>query len=442
MGHGCSSDMARPVNRRAFLYAGSAAVVTAALTPSRLYADTDDRYYTPEFLEELFEGNTEDLTPSGPSPRLTGAQYRDVLAAIERGDARAAWAADADNPDYAHLAEPVSDKVFALTAAHLEALMRANGFAMPGESMVQRLLFGLRGCRVAAASSEAFGTEIELIESVPDHFVQNCVIGAWDLASGEIAVFNASTVTDAAYMYAQATNMEGANLMPTGYYRYDVGTHGWKRQGSRQPGAWRQAAAWPVRRILTIPESRVLSYTHAAAWDVGPGCGTRATTGNNMHAGILDRSSLKTKFSSAGCQTIPGRYEPRGKQPAGAYARLRVAAGLPRTPNVKEVEGFPGATTDEDGLKYGYMLLTGREARLLATGARSVEQLQRVRYGSRGERVARVHAALTARGFGCSSFGRMFGMSSVGKLVEFQRANGLAADGMVGPDTAAKLEIS
>ena len=53
-----------------------------------------------------------------------------------------------------------------------------------------------------------------------------------------------------------------------------------------------------------------------------------------------------------------------------------------------------------------------------------------------------MQAALAARGFGCSSFGRMFGMSSVGKLVEFQRANGLAADGMVGPDTAAKLEIS
>ena len=406
-------------------------------------ADTSD--LTEDFLEKLFANNSEDIKPEGAAARLSATQYRDILADLERGVAIPKFAETADSPDLFHTATPFADTVFELRYGHLLALAEANGFVL-ALSVNPRVLFGLRGCRLARATNEAFGTSVSLVESVPDHYTANCVIGVLDSTSGTISAYNGSTVPDAAYMYAQATLLEGANMMPTGLYRYEVGTHGASRPSveTRQPGAWRQARSWPVRRIKQVPQDRILSYTHAADWDTGNACGSlRPSTGNNIHAAIIDAGGLATKFSSAGCQTIPGRYAPRPRKPVGAYSRLREAAGLVTDLDLREVNGVLQTRTVDDGKPFRYMLLTGREARLAASMTDPSTGLPRLRYGSQGEALMRLREVLAARGHGCSSQdGSSMGMRTVAALVKVQRELGVPPDGIVTPELADRLGFS
>jgi hypothetical protein len=424
------------MKRRTFLAGAAASLVAGtAGTLSFAWADGEDDFYSDASLQELFENNSEDIKPAGAVARLSSEQYKDILETLARGEVSLGWSAVEQSPDYFHLAEPRSDTPFEIGGAHLARLVESNKFSVPLDADNPKVLFGLRGCSVASSAGEAYGTEVALVEAVPDHYTQKCVMGVWDTSTGEIWAFNASTVPDAAYVYAQAERIEGANMMPTGLYRYDVGTHGLSRPkpANRQPGAWRQAGIWPVRRIVGIPEGGLLAYTHAAIWDVGNGCELRSSTGNNIHAGILDRSSLKVRYSSAGCQVLPGRYEPRGQMPVGAYARFRVAAGLPQVPVIT------GATTPEDGRRFAYMLLTGREARLAVAGA-AEPALSRLRYGSRGASVRRIQQALVARGHECvPEDGSMLGMRSIAALVKVQQELGLVADGIVTPELSEKL---
>ncbi len=439
------------LNRRSLLAgaAGFAAAGTAGLSWSRgawaADAPADMSDLSEDFLEKLFANNSEDIKPPGAAARLTQTQYRDILADLERGAAIPRFAATQDSPDLFHTASALVAEPFALEYRHLLALAEANGFDLALQTNPY-VLFGLRGCRIALASSEVFGTSVELIESVPDHFTAQCVIGILDTMAGTIAAYNASTVPDAAFMYAQATGLEGANMMPTGLYRYDVGTHGASRPviETRQPGAWRQARAWPVRRVKSVPQDRVLSYTHAAEWDTGAACGPlRPSTGNNIHAAILDASGMRIKFSSAGCQTIPGRYAPRPRRPVGAFSRLREAAGLVKELALQEVGGVLQTKTTDDGKPFRYMLLTGREARIAARATDIPKVLQRLRYGSRGEALAALRAALAARGHACTGEdGGSMGMRTVAALVKVQRELGVPPDGIVTPELAERLGFS
>ncbi|MFN9779053.1 MAG: hypothetical protein ACK55V_04005 [Alphaproteobacteria bacterium] len=434
------------------MLAGAAGLValgaTSVALPRRAWAadaPADASDITEDFLEKLFANNSEDIKPPGAAARLTQTQYRDILADLERGVAIPKFAATEDSPDLFHTASAISTTPFELKFAHLLALAEANGFEL-ALGTNPRVLFGLRGCRIALSSAETFGTSIQLIESTPDHYTPHCVIGVLDTTMGTITAYNASTVPDAAYVYAQATELEGANMMPTGLYRYDVGTHGMSRKviETRQPGAWRQARAWPVRRVRKVPENRVLAYTHAAQWDTGNACGPlRPSTGNNIHAAILDATSLKTKFSSAGCQTIPGRYAPRPRKPVGAFSRLREAAGLVSELALQEVDGVLQTRTSDDGKPFRYMLLTGREARIAATVTDASRALKRLRYGSRGDALERLRAALAARGHTCTAEdGSSMGMRTVAALVTVQRELGVPADGIVTPELAGRLGFS
>lgn len=421
------------VDRRVFIAGLTASIAAASSSIRPAHGQGgEDSYYSDDFLTTLFESNSEDVKPPQPPDRpALYKPYKVVLAEIDQAGVGFGWAEDAQSPDFFHQREGHSRDSFPFTASDLTGLLKANGFALPGGNFAApHLLFGLRGCTVAGAE-KASGPVVELVEAVPDHLSSKCVIGVWKVGSDVLDVFNASTVPDVAYIYAQAIGMDGANMMPTGCYDYVVGTHGQTRpKVAQQPGVWRQAMAWPVRRITAIPQNKALVYTHDAVWDTPRACETRRSTGNNIHAGVLYLSSLKTKFSSAGCQTIPGRYEPKGELPTGPVADFREAAGLAAKPD-----------QTQNGMKYRYALLTGREARLASRGASALNGFKRLRYGSRGTSVRLLQKSLNAKGFKCVGDDSMFGMQTAAALVRFQQQSGLSPDGIVTPEVAAKLGI-
>ncbi|MCU0696226.1 MAG: peptidoglycan-binding protein [Myxococcaceae bacterium] len=59
--------------------------------------------------------------------------------------------------------------------------------------------------------------------------------------------------------------------------------------------------------------------------------------------------------------------------------------------------------------------------------------------GSRNTDVTRLQQTLQSRGFSPQGVDGIFGRNTRAAVVAFQRANGLAADGVVGPDTAQRL---
>ncbi len=64
-----------------------------------------------------------------------------------------------------------------------------------------------------------------------------------------------------------------------------------------------------------------------------------------------------------------------------------------------------------------------------------------LRFGSRGERVTELQRLLSAARFDVGSADGVFGQKTLAAVKAFQRANGLVADGVVGPKTADALDL-
>ena len=62
-----------------------------------------------------------------------------------------------------------------------------------------------------------------------------------------------------------------------------------------------------------------------------------------------------------------------------------------------------------------------------------------IRTGSRGDAVRKLQELLNAKGYTCGSVDGIFGSKTYAAVLAFQKANGLAADGIVGPLTWGKL---
>lgn len=62
-----------------------------------------------------------------------------------------------------------------------------------------------------------------------------------------------------------------------------------------------------------------------------------------------------------------------------------------------------------------------------------------VSYGSRGDAVRKLQELLNAKGYTCGNVDGIFGSKTKAAVLAFQKANGLAADGIVGPLTWGKL---
>jgi hypothetical protein len=340
----------------------------------------------------------------------------------------ARWPADRETIDYAHLPARDADTSFALNDAALRSIAASHAYSRLVDARTL-ILFGVRGARRAVdpASAPGFEKEIEIVEVPPDHFDYKCLLGVWDTESKKVWVTGASTAPHVAYLYAQreaSTFSNEANMMPTGLYRYQVGTH---RNGtsSLQPGAFR--AGDRAFAVLRCVRDGPLTMSREQYWDTLP-----TNHGNNIHAGTFSTRTDRPRFWSAGCQVVPGYYADENAVPQGDWARFRIAAGLERAPHItRREEVAPGrfnVETSEDGRKFDYLLTTGRDV-FLAGGSRDAPTL---RFGSSGPKVRELQAAL---GIPASARDGIFG-PGVQKLV---LAKGLTHTPIVDAEAAAAL---
>lgn len=317
------------------------------------------------------------------------------------------WVSDDHAVDYAHLGvfEPPAQTAFTLTAAHLSWLAARNEFALDPNDPVT--VIGLRGCALEAGGDDSgWGAAHRLRETRPDHKDFQCLIGVWNRALRQFRLFQGSTVPEVAYMWRQYQLRSGCNLLPTGLYAYQVGTHSLSSTRTSQVGALRLMGAWfptfgsePGREVQVLRTINDLSYDPTAEhelWDV-------CEPFDNIHSAVFTDDGLRpgasgAKFSSAGCQVLKGDYQLDEARrfttvPRGPWAEFRRAAGLSDPP----VMTGPKSTID-DGRRLHYMLLTGREAALAASGRDDfVNGYYRTRFGSSGP-IARAVQLLVGAG--------------------------------------------
>ncbi|MEM7674773.1 MAG: peptidoglycan-binding domain-containing protein [Myxococcota bacterium] len=367
-------------------------------------------------------------------------KLRELLIILKReyekkGDRISTWPADERSLDYRHLLAlkgraRYSRKPFTLTHTILTRLASANGY-MTRIQDDRRVIFGLRGCRIARATNAA-QRSVRLVEAIPNHFERRCVLGVWDRRRRTVAVFEGSTVpnrvqVDLHWLWADyerrgtATKSPGlwmTNLLPQGLYEYDVGTHlegAWPRS-RRQPGSLRQVDAVPVLRARNSA-----SYTFDEHWDYAS-----KPVGDNIHASVY--TDYFIGFSSQGCQTVAGNYRPRGYIDRGAWSSFRRALGLLSIDKNTQ-------TTGNDHERFAYMLTTGREARLHATAPRSVRAtLTRARIGTRGREVMAVQRVLARQGLLDRAPNGHLDRSTAVALIEFQRLRGVPTDAVITPE--------
>ena len=365
----------------------------------------------------------------------------------ERRGRMSTWPDDDKSIDYRHLLSlgstgSASPAIFTLNHGTLARIAEANAYT-PRLQEFRRVMFGLRGCEIVEASG-TYQPTVRLKESTPDHFGRRCVIGIWDRFDARIAVFSGSTVPNRLHVelhrqYARwrKASRDGrrrtqvtdpgvwrTHLLPQGLYDYRVGTHLPQADTSRQPGALMLAKPAPVLRAASG-----LSYTHTEQWDY-----LDYPPGNGIHASVYLTDFLK--FSSAGSQTVYGRYLPAGRRATGPWGHFR---------NALELEPIDPATgrTAGNGQEIPYMLTTGREARVHAFSLRrDITPLLRLRYGSRGPRAEAAQRALAGLGLLKSDVDGKFGRDSAVAVLELQRKRGLPRDAVITPELRRALGIS
>jgi hypothetical protein len=346
----------------------------------------------------------------GPTDLPAEAAARAALPRVSWPDT------DSEAPCYAHLlvdgeASRPDSAPFAFTGEDLRLLCAANAFQPEGHG--DRIAFALRGATLAKGEALVGVDSLALLEARPDHRDFRCVIGIFDLRSGKISAFKASTVPNTAYMtnyYKKVHGIRphtqtGANLLPTGCYVFRVSAH--------------RDSIYPALR-LTDPEKLGedgmavvlrtrddLSYRLDGVWDA-------CVPYDHVHCAYSHES-----FSSAGCLTVCG---PNHSGPWGQFQDL--LKGVPR-----------------DG-RLDLVLLTGREACLAARlrgehrelGDQTARRaLLRLRPGSQGDAVRRLQTLLGQQPSG------YFGWRTKQALVEHQRRSGLACDGIYAPALDQRL---
>lgn len=335
------------------------------------------------------------------------------------GNAR--WADDAVSTDYRHLGEAISHESFSISAKTVEALIDANGFSgwqlMPEDRYV---LFGLRGA-MRVDNADRFASQVEIVEAVPDHQNYRCVIGVLDRQQQEIAVFPASTVPNwrAMALYRDTWNTSNpikSNCLQTGVYRYTVGTHRQYLHG---------ALIDTYKRAVLRSRPNTI-YDHNDFWDA-------AHVGDNIHPGHYDRrpdNDHRPKFSSFGCQVIPGSYRRSGQKHLRDWAIFRKRCGLD---NEKPKNDF--------GRKFPYVLLTAREARLASDG--QLSDLKRLRQGAFGPGVRAIQRALVRKSYlRESDVDSKMGADTIFGLTRWQNDYFGRADGIVSFVEAEALGVA
>ena len=342
---------------------------------------------------------------------LVGCQSQVECTQFTADDAE--WAEDRLSPDYLHLNTDFSEEAFIFSASNLEALINFNFFSVSeGQDEV---LFSFRGCRAINNNNGEFADSAQLQETEPNHKDYREVLGVWRQSTGEIVVFEGSTVPNWYYMCIQAEiGGHEANMLPTGRYMYQVNHH------RNVEGAFRSE-----QEVVVLRSNDDLIYEITDDWE-------KWVPLDNIHPGGCPGEM----YSSAGCQTIPGTFgkgcdghyvEEKGTH-LGTWGDFRTSAGLD-----------PGNNQDRWEEPYIYVLFTCREARLISHGADS-ESLIRLRFGSTGENVLKLQESLRKLGYDPGPLDGIMGPKTVLALVEWQQSeyNG-QADGILTPELANNL---
>jgi subtilisin family serine protease len=327
--------------------------------------------------------------------------------------ADAKWAPDSESPDLCHLGVSGTSQAFDFNPAYLERLCILNHFALPKDT-AQPVLFGLRGCNFAEQGYTGdFTKSIRLTEDLPDHYGFHCVLGVWSRSRNQFALFKGSTVPNWNYMSKQLEKCRSgeskareANMLPCGRYFYTVGKH------RNTPGAFILSD-----EVVVCRTNDDLIYKTSDLWD-------KCTPADNIHPSYHPSYA---KFSSAGCQTVNGTYS--NSEHKEEWSKFRERAGLGPKDTTKQVNG--------KDVKFIYILLTGREARLISTMLDST-QLTRIRFGSSGSSVEALQIGLERidRKYNCGKRGIMDPETSTAYIKWQKDHNQGSADGVVTPAIA------
>lgn len=302
-----------------------------------------------------------------------------------------------DDMDHSHLADvenaatlldlPVDDAArrFVLTPGALSALLAANELSpieSPGRMDATVILFALRACTVVDQAHIGLPLDaVELSVAELDQLRPRCVLGVWRRIENRIAVFSASTVPNRHAMalqaaaFARARARSGgsvwriANVLPTGRHEFTVGSHGgWQPTALRSAGITGAALIQPALRS----SSGLLAWRDLTL-DAYPVL-------DNIHPAVTPADAHGAAFSSEGCLTLAEREPP-----------LRWSARSPDWMTFVAVAEAHRRPTRERRI-HSLALLTGTDAWLAARGSPAA----RLRYGSRGPRVAALRQTLGA----------------------------------------------
>jgi|CXWL01.1.fsa_nt_gi hypothetical protein len=325
---------------------------------------------------EIFTGSTDGALWQAPplSPDLeTMVHNSRYWSVTESARPQPQWAQNSRASDYHHLSDfaaPASE-TFELNGAALAFLAERNHFSFTDRRPVR--IFGLRGAALENDAEEAqWGPTHRLKAQSPGHIACRCLLGVWRPADGQIALFRASTTPSVSNMFKSLrTRGGGTSLLPTGLYNYRAGPHKRAYPDRIQRGSLLIEGQYVV---LRTPDD--LSYDPFQPNDIW----TRGAAHNIHSAGEWSRPQV---YDSAGCQVVRGKYNEDRTRALGAWAGFRRAAGLVDAAGASIAEEAAGSGT------YQYMLLTGLEASLYASGDQSLrDNYRRLRFGSRGDAVA------------------------------------------------------
>ncbi|MEM9762013.1 MAG: trypsin-like peptidase domain-containing protein [Pseudomonadota bacterium] len=277
------------------------------------------------------------------------------------------WPRDHRNaPDTWHLPQGTADMPFMCTAEVIERLIAVGSF-VPVTAPHGKLIVALRGCALAGgANSVEDADEVRLVPVPPTHTSFRCLVGVADMQTGALSFYLGSTVPWHTYMRRYASGGARCNMLPTGVYKYHVGSH-YSRNGGATSYVLRQGdGPGPVQanegKATVLRTTSDLAYGTGDAWD-----NTRPH--DNIHPAFFPSG-----FSSAGCLTVRGTQSRDGKHHTATreWSKFRRKAG------------FDGQNW---GVRYDLLLVTGHEASTIANvmrGGGSTEPYNCLRQGSKG----------------------------------------------------------
>lgn len=169
-------------------------------------------------------------------------------------------------------------------------------------------------------------------------------------------------------------------------------------------------------------------YADAQSGSTSSSAGSALTKGSSGSAVTkLQKRLIELGYNCGSC----GADGDFGASTLAAVKAFQKANGL-------TVDGIAGAKTqsalyNSNAVKYGATS---------AASPSSSANYPTVKYGANGPYTKKIQQRLNSLGYNCGQADGVFGSKTLAAVKAFQRAKGLAADGVVGPKTWAKLGIA